>query len=208
MESSESEPDDPAVEADVTPEELLAEEVAEKSVDELKWTSVEFERAEGDMRQWRPMLEKSPRRSGPFHLPPYILTPGTAFKLFLPDTILAKYAATTTAVAAARFEKKQEEAKLGTRSPPRIKPSVYTAEDVRSFVLANFLMGVVQLPRQSMYWVGPHASPKIAQLVSSQREFVRMAVDFHFVDVSLYNKEEQVIVLYFIIWVMVVLFFV
>ena len=115
-------------------------------------------------------------------------TPLSIFEKFVTPTMQQAIATCSTEYSRWRYTTQQT-----PKSPLRQKtgwiPPAYTCLDILCFIAVFVVMGIVILPSIRLYWFGMHASQTVKKLMS-YRKFVRLCVDFHFINTSAFSAEE------------------
>ena len=157
------------------------EQALDPLTEELKCQDCKFEEWDGDGRNWRPPpSDLLPRRCGPkgFDLANFDPTPLSVTRRFLRKDILTEVAKASTEYA-------------GSCEPERKTPPEYTHEDIMSWVLANVMMGLVQMPEIDDYFVADTLHPTVKALTGNRAKFKALSKDLHCVNTNKFTQAEQ-----------------
>lgn len=112
--------------------------------------------------------------------------PRKVFNCFLPEKLLVSIAEASTAYAQASTT-----ARWRKENTTLFHDGVITSSDVLRFVAALFIMGEKKLPSKKLYWVKYHTDPRLSLLFPTYGDFSFMTRNLHFLDTTVFSKEEQ-----------------
>ena len=138
------------------------------------WTDVELKvEPDLDVKTWSMPVSASHTVRNHGHnnlgLREYEPTAKSIFGKMLPDNILDEILLATNAYAA---------------------PRVYTRADIVAWMMAVFVMGIIQMPVLRMYWATATRCPAVTRLMSYTK-FSAMCRDIHTVDTSAFDANTQ-----------------